>query len=177
MLDMTKTEIRNIVLSSVIASSITSVILMLLLHPLNTLKDATTIKADLLTEIKNAKRVLNTIKDLQTTGFNKITCESLLVEDEHGTHIVINPKGIHLSSPRGNAHISGERISLLNPLSLLYSIRYDQPIPDTYLDITSDKHGGRILLHSKSGQGRVRLSIDKHGDGVIHTWDKDGYRQ
>ena len=41
--------------------------------------------------------------------------------------------------------------------------------------IGTDKHGGTVSLSDTDGESRVIMRINEFGDGVISTWDKNGY--
>lgn len=50
----------------------------------------------------------------------------------------------------------------------------DDGTPLTRLRAT--EHGGRVDVFGKS-KGTAVMKIDEHGNGVVSTWDKNGYRQ
>lgn len=42
--------------------------------------------------------------------------------------------------------------------------------------LSVDKYGGFFMLDGK-GEGKVAIGINEYGNGVVSTWDKNGYRQ
>ena len=39
-----------------------------------------------------------------------------------------------------------------------------------------DEYGGQVMVRSK-GEGFAEIGISEHGNGIVSTWDKNGYRQ
>lgn len=41
-----------------------------------------------------------------------------------------------------------------------------------------DSHGGLVSVYGKgSSTSRAIMGVDEYGNGVVGTWDKNGYRQ
>ena len=38
------------------------------------------------------------------------------------------------------------------------------------------EHGGRVIVFGK-GEGKAGMGINENGNGVVTTWDTNGYRQ
>ena len=38
------------------------------------------------------------------------------------------------------------------------------------------EHGGRVLVSGKDGKMRAAVGVNADGNGVVNTWDKNGYR-
>ena len=47
----------------------------------------------------------------------------------------------------------------------------------TRASIGTTEHGGRIDVFNKQGENRAVMSVNEYGNGVVATWDKNGYRQ
>ena len=44
--------------------------------------------------------------------------------------------------------------------------------------LTAKEHGGHVHVGGKGkGKGAAVLGINEYGNGVVSTWDKNGYRQ
>ena len=47
---------------------------------------------------------------------------------------------------------------------------------DRVVIMSTDKHGGIVFVGGK-GEGKAVLGINEYGNGIMNTWDKNGYRQ
>ena len=41
----------------------------------------------------------------------------------------------------------------------------------------TDEHGGRVDVFNNQGKNRAVMGVNEYGNGVVSTWDKNGYRQ
>ena len=42
--------------------------------------------------------------------------------------------------------------------------------------LSADKYGGRVRVSGKDEGSRAAMAVSEHGNGVVATWDKNGYR-
>jgi len=56
--------------------------------------------------------------------------------------------------------------------------RYDHGKKISRAELLTDKNGGRLNVFGKvDNESRVVVGINEYGNGVVSTWDKNGYRQ
>ena len=56
--------------------------------------------------------------------------------------------------------------------------RYDRGKQIGVAQLTANKNGGRLDVFGKvDDKSRAAVSINEYGNGVVSTWDKNGYRQ
>ena len=56
--------------------------------------------------------------------------------------------------------------------------RYDNGKEAGAVQLSANKNGGRLSIYGKTDHSsRVVVGINEYGNGVVSTWDKNGYRQ
>ena len=102
--------------------------------------------------------------------FNVITCKGLIVEDADGKAKVImgiNPKG-----PAGFIMVTGTG-SIAEIGGTYFQVGAKGGLGAV---LATDEHGGRVVVSGKDGKMRVAVGVNADGNGVVNTWDKNGYR-
>ena len=41
--------------------------------------------------------------------------------------------------------------------------------------LSADEYGGRVRVSGKDEGSRAAMAVSEHGNGVVPTWDKNGY--
>ena len=127
----------------------------------------------------------------ENKGSTHISAALLTSEDGTGSFGVHHKNGgkTFMSATENGGYVS---IYGSNPKKLLASIgvtddgesglisvyRYDRGMKTGAAQLTANKNGGRLDVFGKADDtSRAAVSINEYGNGVVSTWDKNGYRQ
>ena len=109
---------------------------------------------------------------VNAAGINEV----ILDGNEHGGAVVVSGKdgepmvGVGVS---GKDDKSGAVLDFTEHGSIVVVSGKDGE-PVVGLGIT--EHGGRVIVFGK-GEGKAGMGINENGNGVVTTWDTNGYRQ
>ena len=108
--------------------------------------------------------------------FGDIECARLRVVDADGKVTVIITASDHggAISIHGNDRLSWASLGIDEHGGVVGVRGKGGKAQASWLSI--DENGGRVDLIGK-GEGKVAIGINEYGNGVVSTWDKNGYRQ
>ena len=112
--------------------------------------------------------------------FRKITCEELEVVSSIGS-VTISDSMIHVKSALPSDIIRGTLLEGYSRSTLIadgsIAISGDDEDGDALVEIKNKEYGGEIVVFGKGSEySRVSIGVNKCGNGVVSTRDKNGYR-
>ena len=106
--------------------------------------------------------------------FDKITCREIEVIDKDGNEAI----SLSTTGHGGIVLVRGKDGGLASMLTkersgIVWVSRKD----GGEVEIDTDEYGGSVSVTNNQGDPRAVMGVNAFGNGVVATWDKNGYRQ